>query len=69
MENKVTIENKYIKADDNIIINENCIRWVKKMDYCLHVCSKPLGCGDTDTIKICKSNNPDSFDKLDKFFN
>ena len=30
----------YIKADNNIIINEKCITWVKKMGDCLEVCAK-----------------------------
>ena len=29
----------YIKTDDNRIINEKCIRWVKKMSDCLHLCT------------------------------
>ena len=28
-------EISYLKADDNKIINEKCIRWVKKIDQCL----------------------------------
>ena len=34
----------FLKADDNRIINENCIRWVKKMNDCLEVCMKTTGC-------------------------
>ena len=34
----------YIKADNNIIINEKCIAWVKKMEDCLEVCAKTTGC-------------------------
>ena len=30
----------FIKADDNKIINEKAILWVKKMDDCLEVCVK-----------------------------
>ena len=59
----------YIKADDNIIINENHIRWVKKLSECLEVCTKQLGCaGNGDTHKICKLNNLDSYNKLNKHF-
>ena len=59
----------YLKADDNKIINEKCIRWVKKIDQCLHVCNKSEGCDvGIGTHKICKSNNPDSYDKLNKHF-
>jgi hypothetical protein len=62
---------KYVKTDDNRIINENCIRWVKKMDDCLEVCIKISGCNtkyNGDTHKICKLNNPDSYNKLNKNF-
>jgi len=60
----------YIKTDDNKIINEKYIRWVQKMSDCLEVCTKSIGC-DIDTggtHKICKLNNPDSYDKLNKYF-
>ena len=61
----------FIKTDNDTIINEKCIRWVKKMDQCLAVCSKPTGCNINtmaDTHKICKANNPESYEKLNKFF-
>ena len=64
--NKTT---SYLKADDNKIINEKCIRWIKKIDQCLHVCNKSEGCDiGIGTHKICKSKNPDSYDKLNKHF-
>ena len=60
----------YIRTDDNKIINEKCIRWVKKMNECLYVCTKSAGCdikhGDTHTI--CNSNSPASYEKLNKNF-
>ena len=59
----------YIKTDDNKILNERCIRWVKKMDECLEVCTKSDGCRtDNNTHKICKLNNPNSYEKLNRFF-
>ena len=59
----------YIKADDNKIINEKSIRWVKKMSECLEVCSRADGClPGRDTHKICKLNNLDSYNKLNKHF-
>jgi hypothetical protein len=75
MENK--LENKmednkisYLKADDNKIINEKSIKWVKKLSECLEVCTKSLGCSTSngDTHRICKINNLDSYNKLNKFF-
>jgi hypothetical protein len=61
-------KNTYIKADDNIIINEACIRWVKKISECLEVCSKITGCAKNDTHTICKLNNQNSYNKLNKYF-
>ena len=66
MENNQT----YIKTDNNKIINEKCIKWIYKMDECLKVCTKSLGCHikSGDTHKICKSKNLDSYNKLIKHF-
>ena len=59
----------YIKADNNKIINEEAIRWVRKLDRCLAICTKSIGCdGIHDTHRICKSKNPDSYNKLNKHF-
>lgn len=64
----------YIKTDDNKIINEKHIRWVKKFDDCLEVCTRSKGCGikygggTSGTHRICKLNNVDSFNKLNKHF-
>jgi hypothetical protein len=65
MENNQT----YIKSDNNIIINEHSIRWVQKISECLEVCNKTTGCiPGKDTHKICKLNNLDSYNKLNKHF-
>lgn len=59
----------FIKTDNNKIINENCIRWIKKMNECLEVCVKTDGCIETiNTHKICKTINPKSYEKLNKLF-
>jgi len=61
--------NLYIKVDNSKIINEKCIRWIKKIDDCLQICTKSTGCySNIDTHKICKENNIDSYNKLNKFF-
>ena len=62
--------NNYIKTDNNVAINEKKIRWVKKMSDCLEICVKTNGCNvkNGDTHKICKLNNPDSYNKLNKVF-
>ncbi len=65
-QNQVT----YIKTDDNGIINERTIRWVRKFSECLDVCTKSTGCSSKvgDIHKICKINNLDSYNKLNKHF-
>ena len=65
--------NSYLKSDDNRIINEKYIRWVKKIDECLLACTKSNGCSldgrnSWDTHKICKLNNFSSYNKLNQFF-
>ena len=61
--------NSYIRTDDNKIINEKYIKWVKKMGECLKVCNKLDGCSIHDTHTICKVYNPESYEKLNKHFN
>lgn len=63
-----TTKISYIKADDNKLINEAAIKWVKKMDECLAVCTKSTGCTDDQCHKICRINNMDSYNKLNKLF-
>ena len=59
---------RYVKCDDNIIINENWIKWIRKVDDCLYVCTKPNGCHEKDTLKICKINSVESYKKFNKYF-
>jgi len=70
MENNTTINaNEYIKTDKNKVVNQNHIRWVKKMNDCLEVCTKPDGCFiGKDTHRICKLYTPDSYNKLNRLF-
>jgi hypothetical protein len=71
MNNNNLEEQQFIKTDDNRIINKKCIRWVKKMNECLAVCTKLSGCDMvhySDTHKICKINSPESYNKLNLFF-
>jgi hypothetical protein len=66
MENNHT---HFLKTDDNKIVNERSILWVQKMSECLEVCMKSIGCKENgDTHKICKLNNPESYQKLNKYF-
>jgi hypothetical protein len=63
------MENHFLKTDDNTIINEKCIRWVKKMNECLEVCVKSNGCNFlTGTHRICKANSPKEYEYLKQLF-
>jgi hypothetical protein len=66
MENNINV---YIKADDNRIINENQIRWMRKINNCIEICTKSKGCGvGKDMHRICKINTPDSYKKINILF-
>lgn len=59
----------YIRTDDNTLINETCVKWIKKMNDCLEVCIKSSSCYQgINTHKICASNSPDSYNKLNSHF-
>jgi len=61
--------NSYLKTDENKVINEKFIRWVKKINDCVEVCLTSNGCGvGYNTHRICKSNNPESYYKLNDLF-
>lgn len=71
MQNENENENKkntFLKTDENKIINEVCIRWVKKMNDCLYICTKSNGCFDSGTHKVCKYNSFESYEKINKYF-
>ena len=38
------------------------------MSECLAVCTLSTGCNRSNTLKICKINNLDSYNKLNKYF-
>ena len=60
-------QSSYIKVDGNAVINEKYIRWIYQIDKCMEICWKNSGClRGNDTFKLCKSNNPDSYNKLIK---
>jgi hypothetical protein len=59
----------FIKTDDNKVINQKCIRWVKKMNECMEVCIKKDGCiAQVSTHSVCKSNSLESYNKLQELF-
>lgn len=60
---------EFIKTDDNRIVNVKYIRWVKKMNECMELCSKFNGCNMyLDTLSVCKNQSPSSYEKLNKYF-
>jgi hypothetical protein len=62
----------FIKTDNNLIVNETCIRWVSKMNECLYICTDNDGCSRNpeygDKHRVCKITNPHSYNKLNAFF-
>lgn len=69
METPKTSSDSYLRAEDNKILNERYIRWVKKIGDCMEVCTKSDGCAlYGNTNQICKATNPDSYNKLNKHF-
>jgi len=56
----------YIKADYNTRINKRYIIWARKLDDCLSICTKTIGCGSSDMHKVCKNNNNETYKKLIK---
>ena len=61
-------KNVYIITDENKVLNEKYIRWIKKIDECLEVCTKSNGCSAYHTHKICTFINLESYNKLNKYF-
>jgi len=59
----------YIKAERNIYVNPKFIRWIQQIDECYNICSKSTGCTLDDTHKICKVNNPSSYNKINELIN
>lgn len=62
------MESRYIKTDDNKVIQEKHIRWIKKVNDCLNICTKGTGCATKDTHQVCKLYTPNSYAKLNKLF-
>ena len=64
-------KNHFLKTDQNVVINEASIKWVVKMNECLHVCVKANGCNSIanfDTHTICKKTSENSYNKLSRHF-
>jgi hypothetical protein len=54
----------FIKVDNDKRVYRRSIIWVKKMDECLSICTKTIGCGSEDTHKLCKINNNETYSRL-----
>jgi len=50
------------------IINEKYIRFVAKDNHCFLVCSKMNGCKDSNFLKVCKNENVEAWQSLNKLF-
>ena len=63
----------FIRTDADKLINENFIKWIKRNNEgneCMEVCMKADGCFGNfiDTHKISKLKNPNSYNKLNKYY-
>ena len=65
---------KFIKVDNDKVLNFEFIRWIKRKDECFYICSKVDGCISNEnfigngTNRVCKSTNSFSYNKLAKLF-
>jgi hypothetical protein len=60
----------FLMIDDDIMINERFVRWVKKVDECMLVCDKLYGCNSVGgTYKICKATHPKNYDVWERKYN
>jgi hypothetical protein len=50
------------------IINEKYIRFIAKDNHCFLVCSKMNGCKDNNFLKVCKNENLEAWQTLNKLF-
>lgn len=62
----------FIKINENTIINENYIQWMKQIGDCIYMCNKVYGCDEGTlygTHKVCKGgDNHKSYVKIEKHF-
>jgi hypothetical protein len=62
---------QFIKLNDNTIINENYIQWMKKIGDCIYMCNKVYGCDEATLYgahRICKTENLKTYSKIEKYF-
>ena len=59
---------EFIKIDSDQILNLNSIKWVKRINECMEICTKGNGCYIGDTHKLCKVKNSESYELINKHF-
>jgi hypothetical protein len=59
---------QFIQVKPDLLINQNHITWIKRIDECMHICIKVDGCTLDTTHKVCKSANPTGYDKIQTLF-
>jgi hypothetical protein len=62
------MENRdYIQTDNNVYLNTKYIRWIKKMNECVEICSRFDGCvHGFSTHSVCKKYSSESYKKLNE---
>lgn len=59
---------KFIAIDSGLLVNEDRILWIQKVEECMRVCTQPNGCEEKETYSLCKAVQPRSYDRLSKLF-
>jgi hypothetical protein len=63
------IKAEYIKTEENKYVNLKFIRWIHQTNECYKICSKTDGCSSNQTHRVCKFDNPTSYNKIDELIN
>lgn len=59
----------FISVEEKHVINTKCIKWMKKMNDCIHICTHSNGCElKSDVHMVCNFNMPESYNTLNKYF-
>ena len=58
----------FIQVKPDILINQNYITWIQRIDECMHICTKVDGCTLNTAHKVCNSVNPTGYEKIHMLF-
>ena len=59
----------YIKVTNDKLINQNAITWIRRIEECMHICTRTDGCDVEKTShKICKYDNPTGYNRVNTLF-